>query len=150
MRWEFCDENEFVFLSQYFNFENVYINYLHFNFYCFTFSLWTKIMKTFFRSLNQSNFKIMNKLTRCYVYAKKKMSFFRDEKRSNDFVAMRTKHSRIKRKFIENRKRRRIFQHIMSKKRSFTTKFRKWFVRDVQSFYLISLSIQITQAWLII
>ncbi len=60
-----------------------------------------------------------------FMRKKEKMIFFRDEKKSNDFVAMRTKHSKIENEFIENRKKRRIFEHIMSKKRSFTTKLRK-------------------------
>jgi hypothetical protein len=52
MRWKFCNENEFVFLSQHFSFENVYVNYLHFSFCCLTFSLWTKVTKTFFWNFN--------------------------------------------------------------------------------------------------
>jgi hypothetical protein len=68
----------------------------------------------------------MNKSIRCHVYEEeKKMNFLHDEKRLSDFDATRRNLQRSRKKFIENRTKRRIFEHIMSKKSSLSTKLRK-------------------------
>ncbi len=144
-----------IFVFQHFNFKNVYINCLHFKSCYFTFffaflfafffallftfiltlllTLWTKITKTFlrnfkFKSISRS---WINLFVVTFTKKKKKMSFLHDERRLNDFVATRRNLQKSEKKFIKNRTKKRIFEHIMSKKSSLSTKFRKWFVRNV-------------------
>ncbi len=159
-----------IFVFQHFSFKNVYINCLHSRSCCFTFlfafllallftfiftllfTLWTKTTKTSLRNLRFKSVSRswVNLFAVTFTKKKKKMSFLHDERRLSDFVATRRNLQRSRRKFIEDRTKRRIFEHIMSKESSLSTKLRKWFVRDVQSFYLILSSKQITRLWLII
>jgi hypothetical protein len=115
------------------------------------FTLWKKIMKTFFRSfkLKLISESWINLFVVTFTKKKKKI-FLHDENKLNVFVATRKNLQKSRRKFIENRIKRWIFEHIMSKKSSLSTKFRKWFVRNVQSFYFILLLKQITRLWFII
>ncbi len=91
----------------------------------------------FSKSQVQIILRIMSKSACYHVYEEKKQDEFVSWWEKIKWFRRNAKKSFKKKKFIENRTRRKIFEHIMLRISSSSTKFRKWFVQDVQSFCLI-------------